>query len=704
LDQSFVPRRYYPGSFPASREIAQLMLNLTESMDSPNSDIFIPYVPYPGMPGLAGNARITCCVPNPTDAAIMAVYQLVEGGSADVQIMMPEREPGIFTRHQRFSRIIATPPGRGLRSHWSGQTDGETLCVDQIVQNLMGVQGRAAICVSPGLLFQSSRGKVLLRRNLIQRGLVEAVIMLPGGLHRSTYKASAILVLRSGKHANGKIKVINASDCKIGEERRPVLDVEKLLNRVYSTDDGEKARTVTENELVECDYDLTPARYLAPKSVSVPVGHTLVSLGEILRPADMRRAQSEDQGVVMVRKSFPDTTTGFEFSFEESPIVHASELRNGATLSWFGKITSSCLLVDTMALRGEIRAFWFSHRGRDLFLRPDMQPMEVDVEKADPSWVAMVINSQDVSRQVQAMLTGAGMPRLRVALLMNVLVALPDTLEKQKAIVRSAEELQIKAKAKEIGFEKLLNQQQENFLRDNRLKKHTLSQIARDIRSRISVVQKALKERGKLEAKQAIGRQATALCDYLDHIEARCDDMGRTLESLTKNHIFSDLEELSLEAAFKSLKTACKGRHFKLETYIHEDSFKDQETGANLDPIIHLADGDFSEVCENIFDNAERHGFQDQSFAHLIRIEAFLDAQEQAVIVSFKNTGKPLPEGLTVNRFVTPGEKGGSSGNTGIGGHHIKSLMNHAKGKIDIRNLTEDLFQVEVKLSFPFQL
>lgn len=267
LDQSFVPRRYYPGSFPASREIAQLMLNLTESMDSPNSDIFIPYVPYPGMPGLAGNARITCCVPNPTDAAIMAVYQLVEGGSADVQIMMPEREPGIFTRHQRFSRIIATPPGRGLRSHWSGQTDGETLCVDQIVQNLMGVQGRAAICVSPGLLFQSSRGKVLLRRNLIQRGLVEAVIMLPGGLHRSTYKASAILVLRSGKHANGKIKVINASDCKIGEERRPVLDVEKLLNRVYSTDDGEKARTVTENELVECDYDLTPARYLAPTQV-----------------------------------------------------------------------------------------------------------------------------------------------------------------------------------------------------------------------------------------------------------------------------------------------------------------------------------------------------------------------------------------------------------------------------------------------------
>jgi hypothetical protein len=356
-----------------------------------------------------------------------------------------------------------------------------------------------------------------------------------------------------------------------------------------------------------------------------------------------------------------------------------------------------------MAFRGEIRGFWFSHKGRDLFVRPDIRPMEVDSSRADPRWLAMAINSKEISDQVKFLITGNGTPRLRIELLLNMRIALPDSLEEQGAIVRSAEELQIKAKAKEIGFEKLLQQQQDDFLRDIRLKKHTLSQIARDIRSRVSVIKKALEKSGKLAPDQQIGRQETPLLDYLDHIARRCDDMGTTLESLTKIHVFSPLEELSLETAFKALETFCKGRHFKLETSIHEDSFKDQETGNNLKPIIHLAAKDFTELCENIFDNAERHGFQDEAAENLICIDAFLDTKEQMVVVSFKNTGKPLPDGLTIDRFVIRGEKGGSTGNTGIGGHHIKSLMDHANGKVDIRNLAEDFFQVEIKLSFPFQ-
>jgi restriction endonuclease S subunit len=160
----------------------------------------------------------------------------------------------------------------------------------------------------------------------------------------------------------------------------------------------------------------------------------------------------------MERKSFPDTTTGFEHSFENEPLIDASDFQRA---NMYRKVTTSCLLVDTIAFRGEIRAFWFAHQGKDLFVRPDIRPLEVDLRNVDPRWAAMAINSKEISDQVKSMITGAGIPRLRVELLLHMQIALPDSLDKQIAIVRSAEELQIKAKAKEIGFEKLLDQQQQ---------------------------------------------------------------------------------------------------------------------------------------------------------------------------------------------------------------------------------------------------
>ena len=701
-------------NFVVSKEITQLMLRLTDDKNLTNSNVLVPYVPHPCIPSMVTKATsMKCYVPNHQSLEIMAVHELIQGGSAELTLVDLEKESrnNHFFQDRNCSRIIAAPPlSKRLINHWSGHSDSEAFCVDQVAQNFMGAHALAAICITSSFLFRSSPHYTRLKRNLIDSGLLEAVIQLPERLFGYTSITSAIIVLRSGKNGAAKVRVIDATDCTLGDERRPILDVEKVMQRFSDPADQKRVRSITNNQLGLSEYDLTPARYLVSTETPVPEGHTLISLAEVLKKSRTILPRDEDQGIVIERHSFPDTTAGFEFSFEKFQLVKASEVQRGSSLR---KITSSCLLIDTMALDGEIRGFWFSHKGRDLFVRPDIRPMEVDSRLADPRWLAMAINSKEISDQVKFLVTATGSPRLRIELLLNMKIALPDSLEKQRAIVHSVEGFQIKAKIKEIGFEKILEKQQEDFLRDIRLKKHTLSQIAMDIRSRISVVKKKLGQSGKLDAEQSIGRQETPLLDYLDHIAMRCDDMGTTLESLTKTHVFSPLEKLPLETAFEALKRSCNGRQFKLETNIHHDSFKsqpkedqeteDQETGNNLEPSIHLALKDFTALCENILDNAERHGFHNQSGEHLIRIDAFLDIKEQMVVVSFKNTGKPLPNGLTTDRFVIRGEKGGSTGNTGIGGYHIRSLMDHANGKLEIRNLTEDIFQVEIKLSFPLQ-
>lgn len=691
-----------PGIFQVSREVAFIMLKLTEREELNGSGIFSPYVPHPGIAGMVKNgAQVSCCVPSHAAASIIAVQRLVEGGNTELRVANPEMDDRVFCRHRSFKRIIAAPPfGKRLRGHWSGHTEAESFCVDQVAKILERHHGTSAICVSSGFLFRANNHLLELRRKLVESGQIETVIQLPGRLIRYSSIAPVIIILKQPDAESKGVILMDASDCTLDVEGRPTLDVDRLIHRIHDSEKAFHHRIVSAEELEKCDFDLTPARHLRPVERIAPEGHKLLSLRELLKTHNSRAVRPEDEGIIFERRSFPDTTSGFEFSFEQEPVLKASEIRNSRM---YRKINTSCLLVDTAAFRGEIRAFWFAHRGKDLFVRPDIRPMEVVAERADPRWAAMAINSKEVSEQVAAMIVGATIPRLRVELLLNIQVVLPDSLEKQKAIVRSVEELQIKAKAKEIGFEKLLEQQREDFIRDIRLRKHTLSQIARDISSRVSVIKNELFIQGKLQAGQAIGRQGIPLADYLEQISRRCDEMGFSLESLTKIHVFSPLEDLPLEQALKKLQASCKGRHFRLETNVHKDSFKDPQTGRELKPIIQIAAKDFTILCENIIDNAERHGFSDANVEHMIRIDVFLNTQEQMVDISFKNTGQHLPEGLTVERFVTRGEKGGATANTGIGGHHIKSLMDHANGNVKIQDLAHDIYRVEVKLSFPFQ-
>jgi hypothetical protein len=205
-DYAGIGKRHEIGNFLASREMAQLMLKLTEIEGSPNADVFVPCVPYAGIAGLAENTRVVCSVPNSNDAAIMAVHQLVYGGNADVETLMPEREPELFTRHQKIDRIIAGPFGyHGRREHF---------CVEQIAQNLRGDHGKAAICVSSHFLCSEAVETSRLRRDLIQSGLVEAIIQLP-----RIGTAHAILLLKSGDKGGGIVRVIDASGCETRKER-----------------------------------------------------------------------------------------------------------------------------------------------------------------------------------------------------------------------------------------------------------------------------------------------------------------------------------------------------------------------------------------------------------------------------------------------------------------------------------------------------
>ena len=94
---------------------------------------------------------------------------------------------------------------------------------------------------------------------------------------------------------------------------------------------------------------------------------------------------------------------------------------------------------------------------------------------------------------------------------------------------------------------------------------------------------------------------------------------------------------------------------------------------------------DFDRVVGNIIQNAEIHGFV-ESDRKDYKIDVFLSIDEQKDMyqIDFVNNGSPLPIGLTKEMYGTNGKKAGRTGGTGVGGHIVKSFVEHFGGDYDL--------------------
>lgn len=55
-------------------------------------------------------------------------------------------------------------------------------------------------------------------------------------------------------------------------------------------------------------------------------------------------------------------------------------------------------------------------------------------------------------------------------------------------------------------------------------------------------------------------------------------------------------------------------------------------------------------------------------------------------VLSISNNGKPMPKGMDSKRYGIKGEVAGVTGNEGIGGYRVKSIIEHYKGSYSIEN------------------
>ena len=107
-------------------------------------------------------------------------------------------------------------------------------------------------------------------------------------------------------------------------------------------------------------------------------------------------------------------------------------------------------------------------------------------------------------------------------------------------------------------------------------------------------------------------------------------------------------------------------------------------TECSLD--VYIAPVDLDRIVNNIIENARRHGglSDDRKTDYYISIDVKIDYQRDMYQIDFSNNGKPLPKGMTKERYGLKGEKAGPNAGTGSGGYIVKSIVEHYGGDFDL--------------------
>jgi type I restriction enzyme M protein len=247
---------------------------------------------------------------NLTTSGIARVNLLLHGWE-DFEIVRGDtlRQPAFIEegRLKQFDCVIANPPfslqnwGEEIWSadpygrNFAGMPpskNGDFAWVQHMLSSMNSNGGRMAVVLPHGVLFRGGKeGKI--RKAVLEKDVLEAVIGLGPNLFYGTGLAACILIFRARKHPDFRTKVlfIDASELYRSGRNQNTLEPEhsgQILAWYQTYDDVEGyAHVATLEEIAENDWNLNIPRYVEPiiEEETITVEEALSNLKQALDEA-----------------------------------------------------------------------------------------------------------------------------------------------------------------------------------------------------------------------------------------------------------------------------------------------------------------------------------------------------------------------------------------------------------------------------------
>lgn len=564
------------------------------------------------------------------------------------------------------------------------EADGNTIyfALRQISPN-----GKAVFLTSTGFLSNSNRNAKELRKDLIERGILEYIVLLPSKLFANTSIPSVAIFLNSMPDKKGGVTILDASEFVLSSGKKDkVLDTGRVLDVLLQDGKSNEKRWVPNNEIVEQDYNFNIRRYLLDES-SIESEYAVVTLGQIAE--ERPRERQIDQGTVgkfirirdLKNEILDHTIDLSEIEINEIP-SHAYEV----------KYASLLLALRFKTLKPTI--IGFSGEKSIVYVSNDILTLKVDQSKIDISYLISELNSDFVLKQVASYQYGAAIPSLRKRDALNLKIRLPD-IETQRKIFQDKLEAFYKEKDRELkDFKNQYNLKGDAFKEVASLK-HSLGRPLLNIGSGILTLEAYISKLNDSDLQIELKK-------VIDSIKENISLANNLLEKNENELIIENynIEEIEIISFFNNYIRSNNNYSFHAKLSFSEEIEKDFEKKLFIKSNSDL----LNILMNNIFDNVERHAFKgnkNESNELLIRLDVDLESDTNNVILSIKNNGLPFPENFDKEKFIRKNVKAGETGNTGIGGYDINRIVNFMNGTFDLKLNEEEQYPTNYEITIP---
>lgn len=591
-----------------------------------------------------------------------------------------------YRNEKPFDFVISNLPF-GLRTPGSSymiprEVDGNTIyfAIRQITPN-----GKAVFLTTTSFLSNSNRNAKELRKDLIERGILEYVVLLPSKLFSNTSIPSVAIFINTSPYKKGGVTVIDASEFVLPDgKRNKILDSGRLLELIEDERDGEFKRWVEHEEIVEQDYNFNVRRYLLDNEATHSQ-YKIVRLGDIVK--ERIRETSIDPGTVGKFIRIRDLKSEIIDCNIDLQDIEVSEIPPQAS-----EIKYASLLLALRFKTLKPTLIGFSGEKAAVYLSNDILNLKVDETNVDVAYLVSELNSDFVLKQVKSYQYGSTIPSIRIKDVLNLKIRLPEK-EQQRKLFQAQLEAFYLQKDKELKAFKNQFDVQSDVYKEFSSLKHSLGTPLLNVGSGILSIKALISK----SSDEAIKKEFTVILDStIKNLKFINNLLQQNENGLDLNNY--QFEEVELfEYTTNYIKTL---PNYSFETLI----LVSDEVFTNFNSKIYInANLDLLQVLfNNILQNAEMHAFKKQKKdENVLSIKIEVNTDTSNVILSFKNNGLPFPENFDKEKFIRKNSKAGDTGNTGIGGYDINRIVNFMQGQFDLKLNEEIEFPTIYEIQFP---
>ncbi len=610
----------------------------------------------------------------------------------------------------KFDFIVSNPPF-GLRLDFFDTLSNKNyktcdhFLIEKGMQTLKS-QGKLIATFSQGILFKGGR-ELELRKQLVDKGLIETIISFPGGLFNFTSIPFIIMVLSKEKKFLNKIRLIKADDFVIEKNKREKTLLDELLLNIYNSDIeySNDLRWINSELIRENDYNLNVNRYFndTKSDNTIPDGAEQVVLGDVVN-SFVKSFNNNQKGKVISISNLAESIDSYEkqvSDFDYGNIPISSQ-----------KIDSSAILLSRV--RNLKPTYCKLNEGEIVYCTNNIIPLLVDETKVYIPYLILELNSDRVTKFVKSRLTGISIPTLSKKDILEIPILL-YSLEVQKAKFDGyIEAIAQKKKEELISFSKIHGLKKEAFEQNTYLR-HTLAGPTSNLISSLAHIKSIIFNKIAPIYPEILSQKISedhlfSLADYLDIVERDANKIYETVKQQLKvdnifdSKLLSPINIVDFLKTFVAEKSENNNLDYKIDLDFDKESFWDDNTETEIKTMVSANVDLLSDLFNNLIENAVKHAFN-KGIKNRIEVYVMQDVLTESkpeIQILFSNTGKPFPENFGYDKYIRKGSKAGRNAGDGYGGWYVNEIIKYHNGTFDIIDETgaEGLPDTDLATSF----